>query len=204
MLCIVFRYYAASNNCEVLFSLSDLQKVTLRGDNIEGFQHSWVMVLSGLSKVPDLDVLEYCYFQQVKGFKPLSEDIAHYNREEEGSKDRSYEFLYDSVNKHLQRTGQHKMRDALSRGLAGSPTSPGASAPGKGKEGKGKERPCSRSAEAGKGLKACPFHTRGTCRDGKDCPMMHTGKPGAGGSSNGGSSKGSSKGSSNGQWSETC
>ncbi len=43
------------------------------------------------------------------------------------------------------------------------------------------------SAEAGKGVKACPFHKRGTCRDGKDCAMMHTGKPGAGGSSKGGS-----------------
>ena len=50
------------------------------------------MVLSGLSRVPDLGILEYCYVQQVRGFKPLSDDIARYNREEEGSKDRSYEF----------------------------------------------------------------------------------------------------------------
>ncbi len=70
----------------------------LRRDNIEGLHNTWVMALSGLSKAPDLDVLEYCYFQQVKGFRPLSEDIAHYNREEEGSKDRSYEYLFDSVN----------------------------------------------------------------------------------------------------------
>ena len=157
------------------------------------------MVLSGLSKTPDLDVLEYCYFQQVKGFRPLSEDIAHYNREEEGSKDRSYEYLYDSVNRHLQRTRQLKMREALSKGLTGNPTSPSAPGPPKGK---GKGRPRSSSAEAGKGLKACPFHKRGTCRDGKDCPMMHTGKPGGGGSSNGGRAKGSSKGSSKGHGKE--
>ena len=56
------------------------------------FQHSWVMVLSGPYKAPDFDVLEYCYFQQVTVSRPLSEDIAHYNREEEGSKDRSYEY----------------------------------------------------------------------------------------------------------------
>ncbi len=112
--------------------MTDLQKVTLRGDNIEGFQNSWVMVLSGLSKAPDLDVLEYCYFQQVKGFRPLSEDIAHYNREEEGSRDRSYEYLYDSVNRHFQRTRHLKMREALSKGLTGSPTSP--SAPGRRRE----------------------------------------------------------------------
>ncbi len=72
-----------------MFSLNDLQKVTLRGDNIEGFHNSWVIVLSGLSKAPDLDALEYCYFQQVQGSRPLSEDTAYYNREEEGSKDLS-------------------------------------------------------------------------------------------------------------------
>ncbi len=125
--------------------MNDLQKVTLRGDNIEGFQHSWVMVLSGLSETRDLDVLEYCYFQQVKGFRPLSEDTAHYNREEEGSKDRSYEYLFDSVNRHLQRTRQHKMREALSKGLTGNQTSPSAPGPPKGK---GKGRPRSSSAEA--------------------------------------------------------
>ena len=74
-----------ATNAEVLFNLNDLQKINLRGDNIEGFQNSWVMVLSGLSKTPDLDVLEHSYFQQVKGFRSQSEDIAHYNREEEGS-----------------------------------------------------------------------------------------------------------------------
>ena len=31
-----------------MFSWNGLQKVTLRGDNIEGFQNSWVMVLTGL------------------------------------------------------------------------------------------------------------------------------------------------------------
>ena len=98
-----FRHYATGKHAEVLFSLNDLQKVTLRGDNIEGFQHSWVMVLSGLSETRDLDVLEYCYFQQVKGFRPLSEDIAHYNREEAGSKVRSYEYLSASVNRSLHR-----------------------------------------------------------------------------------------------------
>ena len=85
-----FRYYATGKNAEVLIDLNDLQKVTLRGDSIEGLQASWAMVLSGLSKVPDLDVLDYCYSEQVKGFRPLSEDIAHYSREEEeGAMDHS-------------------------------------------------------------------------------------------------------------------
>ena len=69
----------------------------------------------------------------MKGFRPLSEDIAHYNREEEGSKDHSYEFLYDAVNRHLKRTRQHEMREALSKGLTGNQTSPGAPGLGRAK-----------------------------------------------------------------------
>ncbi len=94
------------------------------------------MVFSGLSKVPDLDVLAYRYFQQVKGFRPLSEDVAHSKREKEGSMDHSNEYLYDSVIRHLQRTKQHKMREALSNGLTGSPLSPSVPGPLKGKYGK--------------------------------------------------------------------
>ena len=126
--------------------MNDLQKVTLRGDNIEGLHNPWVMVLSGLSKTPDLDVLEYCYFQQVKGFRPLSEDIAHYNREEEGSKDPSYEYLYDTVNRHLQRTRQHKMWEALSKGQTGNPTSRSVPGPLQGEQ-RGRAKPGSALAQ---------------------------------------------------------
>ena len=86
------------------------------------------------------------------GFRPLSEDIAHYNREEEGSKGHSYEFLYDAVNRHLKRTRQHKMLEALSKGLMGNQTSPSALRLGNAIEGKGKDRQRSSSADAGKGL----------------------------------------------------
>ncbi len=55
LLSIVFRHYAAGRSAEVLFNLTDRQKVALRGDNIEEFHNPWVMVLSGLSKVPDPD-----------------------------------------------------------------------------------------------------------------------------------------------------
>ena len=117
----------------------------------KGSNTLWLTVLSGLSKFPDPDIFEHCYFQQLKGFRPMSEDIAHYNREEEGSKDRSYEFLCDAVDRHLKRTRQQKMREALSRGLLGNQASPSAPAPGKGTEGKGKDRQRSRSADAGNG-----------------------------------------------------
>ncbi len=38
-----------------------------------------------------------------------------------GSRDHSYEYLYDAVDRHLKRTRQQRMREALSMGAAGEP-----------------------------------------------------------------------------------
>ncbi|MCP3879628.1 MAG: hypothetical protein GY701_14740, partial [Sulfitobacter sp.] len=141
---VIVRYYATGKNAEVMFSLNDLQKVTLRGDNIENFQNTWEMVLGRLPRQPDPDVLLYCYHQQVKGFRPISEDIAHYNRVDDDHPDHSYEFLVDSVNRYLERTRTEKVREALSKGLllganadgnkkqGGPPGAPGPKGAGKG------------------------------------------------------------------------
>ena len=79
------------------------------------------MVLRSLSKPVDEEILEYLYYDQVKGMKMLSEDIAHYNRLEEGHPERSYDYLVKCVERQLRLTRQAKTRVALSRGLIGNP-----------------------------------------------------------------------------------
>ena len=68
LLAIVFRYYAAGNSAQVLYDLNHLQKLTLRGDNLESFQNTWTMVLSELSKPPDPDLLQTLYVRQLQHF----------------------------------------------------------------------------------------------------------------------------------------
>ena len=188
---LIFLYFATGKNAEVMFSLNDLQKITLKGDNIENFQNTWEMVLGRLPKNPDKDILQYCYHQQVKGFKPISEDIAHYNRVDEDHTDHSYDFLVDSVNRYLKRTRMEKVRDSLSKGLllgpnadkpqkqGGTPGAPGPSGKGGGKSKgdnkkgkKGKSRSSSvdsaKSKGGGKGSQSCWFHANGGCKKGED------------------------------------
>ncbi len=38
------------------------------------------MALPELATMPDKDTLQLVYYNQIKGFKPLSEDIGHYKR----------------------------------------------------------------------------------------------------------------------------
>ncbi|MCP4240798.1 MAG: hypothetical protein GY772_09590, partial [bacterium] len=196
---VIVRYYATGKNAEVMFSLNDLQKVTLRGDNIENFQNSWEMVLDRLPRRPDPDILLHCYHQQVKGFRPISEDIAHFNRVDDDHEDHTYEFLVNSVNRFLRRTRMEKVRDDLSKGLFHGPNAdkykqggpPGAPGPkGKGdkeKKGKGKGKGKSRSSSVdsaksgkggGKGSQTCWFHANGGCKKGAECNFSHA-KPSA-------------------------
>jgi hypothetical protein len=120
----IIKYYSTGRTAELMFCLNDLHKVQAKGGNLEGFQNTWIMVLKALPKMPDLEMIEYLYFQQVKGMRVLSEDVAHYNRQEIGHIDKSYDFLYRSVERHLRLTRQERTRNALSRGLIGNAIEP--------------------------------------------------------------------------------
>ena len=121
LLAIVFRYFAAGNSAQVLYDLTHLQKLTLRGDSPESFQNTWAMVLSELSKPPDPDLLQALCLRQLQCYKPLAEDIAHYKRAKHLlSGDYSYEYLWDAATRYLHMKREDHMRESLSRGLTGS------------------------------------------------------------------------------------
>ena len=44
---LISVWYYASSRGEAMYGLNELQRVELKGGNIEGFQNTWVMVLSG-------------------------------------------------------------------------------------------------------------------------------------------------------------
>ena len=67
-----------------MYELNDLQKIQAKGDNLESFHNTWIMVTSALQVMPSDDILEHLYDQQIKNMKVLSDDIAYYNRQERG------------------------------------------------------------------------------------------------------------------------
>ena len=75
-------------------------KVQIRSGNLEGFLNSWFLVLRGMKKEPDIEMMEITFFDAVKDHKSLAEDIAHYKRfgEESSHPDRSYEYLLRCAN----------------------------------------------------------------------------------------------------------
>ena len=131
LLRLIMNYYATSKHSEVVYSIRDLSSVQIKSGNVEGFQTSWDMILKGMKRSPDKETQEFLYYEAVKDFKGIAEDISHYERLEEGSGgDRSYEFLHESINRHIRIQRQQRMRKDITKALGNlSTTAPAAAGP---------------------------------------------------------------------------
>ena len=84
-----------NRTADAVYNFSDLQRVKMRNNQLESFRNTWNMVLTGMKKIPDADVLELLYFERIDRHPGISEDIAHYNRlDEDSGGGRSYQFLF--------------------------------------------------------------------------------------------------------------
>ena len=70
---------------------------------MEAFHNTWNLVLSELSVEPEPSLLQHWYFEQIKTFKPMSDDIAHYRRAkfEPGKPVCSFEWLWAASCRYL-------------------------------------------------------------------------------------------------------
>ena len=93
-----------------VYDVEDLLSVSLNNENLVMFLRNWDTVLSGIQKSPDEAFLEPLFHRQVKKCKSLQRDINIYERAAEGSAQRSYKFLYDAANAHVNRKRLEKNR----------------------------------------------------------------------------------------------
>ncbi|CAE7497332.1 NaCP60E, partial [Symbiodinium natans] len=115
---ILFRihnYFATNAQHGAVYDMEDLLSVTLLNENLLTFMRNWDTVLSGIPKTPEASFLEPLFHRQVKKVKALSHDINIYERALEGSKERSYSFLYDAANAHLNRKRLERNRERMAR-----------------------------------------------------------------------------------------
>ena len=136
-----------------------------------------------MKKPPPDDVLEHFYYEAIRDVAELSEDIAHYDRLDEGSGgDRSYQWLYQVVERRVRqkRTRQNmlEMQESLGSLEPIDPFRPWNvqvhAAParrGSEKGGQAKSEPALDSSNADKVCFA--FNQPGGCRFGDKCRYLH-------------------------------
>jgi hypothetical protein len=63
---MICKYYLTNKTSDLVYDITDLYKVRMKGNNAEGFQNTWIQVLTGMRRQPDPEVLELLYFQCVE------------------------------------------------------------------------------------------------------------------------------------------
>ena len=94
----IIKYFATNRACEILFNINGQAACKIRNSSLDGFINCWDCILQGMREPPNETQLEFMLYEAIRLHPDSKEDIARYDRIEEGSGgDRSYQFLHKCV-----------------------------------------------------------------------------------------------------------
>ena len=101
-LLMIHKYFSTGRKHGAVYDIEDLMAVTLANDDLRGFITRWDAVIAGMTSEPDTMWKQAYFHNAIKDFKPLSHDLAVYDRTPEGEPNRSYEFLMKAARDYLE------------------------------------------------------------------------------------------------------
>ena len=139
---LMFEHYFKTNEeAGSLYSIEDLLKVQLSGDDLSTFIHNWESVIAGLNHQPEETTLRDILLRQLRSSGKLKFDLEVYDRAKEGSEQRTYEYLVKCVKELLTRDRSRKNRNAIAKAHGakfGAPAPAEATTP----RGRSQDKPC--------------------------------------------------------------
>ena len=151
-LLMTHKHFSTSGKHGAVYDIEDLMAVTLVNDDLRSFITRWDAVIAGETSEPDVMWKQSYFHNAIKNFKPLSHDLAVYDRTPEGEPNRSYDFLMKAARDYLERKRLEKMRQATKKSLSGKKDAAAATP---------------RPSSAGKGTGICYDFQAGKCTRGK-------------------------------------
>ena len=83
-LLMIHKHFSTSRKHGAVYDIEDLMAVTLVNDDLRGFITRWDAVIAGMTSEPDMMWKQAYFHNAIKNFKPLSHDLAVYDRTPEG------------------------------------------------------------------------------------------------------------------------
>ena len=102
-LLMIHKHFSTSRKHGAVYDIEDLMAVTLVNDDLRGFITRWDAVIAGMTSEPDMMWKQAYFHNAIKNFKPLSHDLAVYDRTPEGEPNRSYDFLMKAARDYTSR-----------------------------------------------------------------------------------------------------
>ena len=155
---MIHKHFSTSRKHGAVYDIEDLMAVTLVNDDLRGFITRWDAVIAGMTSEPDMMWKQAYFHNAIKNFKPLSHDLAVYDRTPEGEPNRSYDFLMKAARDYLERKRLQTMRQATKKSVSGKRDATPAP---------------TRPSSAGKAPGICYDFQAGKCTRGKDCRYKH-------------------------------
>ena len=190
---ILFRMYQHFRISEAegsVLDFQDLMQVRMKNDDLRTFLTDWEMVLTGMARIPDEDILEAMFKSQVQRHPGLREHMAYYDRLHIGHVDRSYGALVAAVRQYLEARRRNKTREEMSRSMGGGRALVVTNARSQDKTSR-KKGSCYQWTKMGKCARGerCPYaHDANSRGDGRGATLARRGVSNRGSSSRGASS----------------
>ena len=158
---LMFEHYFKTNEeAGSLYSVEDLLKVQLSGDDLATFIHNWESVIAGLNHQPEETTLRDILLRQLRCSGKLKFDLEVYDRAKEGTEKRTYEYLVTCVKDLLARDRTRNNRKAIAKAHGAKFGAPAPSTAPNTPRGRSQDKPCY-------------AFQRGKCPRGDTCPYKH-------------------------------
>ena len=165
----VFQEYKLDEERGTLFDLTDLMAVRMKDDrHMEAFIDVWDDTVHNMKEPLPESVVEVLFFEQIKRSSVLASEVAEYNRAPRGDHRHSYQFLYDSAVRHVNRQLNERNRAAKLDHLRGKPTHGTPALPAK----EARDEDDFEAALPAKDLPCYDF-AKGKCSRGNECKYSH-------------------------------
>eukprot|EP00439_Symbiodinium_sp_Y106_P048859 s4496_g6.t1 len=113
---LMFEHYLKTNEeAGSLYSVEDLLKVPLSGDDLRTFIHNWESVIAGLNHQPEETTLRDILLRQLRNSSKLRFDLEVYDRAKEGTEQHTYKYFVKCVKELLARERTRKNRTAIAK-----------------------------------------------------------------------------------------
>eukprot|EP00972_Heterocapsa_arctica_P042175 6216731-Heterocapsa_arctica.AAC.1 len=126
---IIYAHFQMSPNMDFSYRISDLTELKWHGDHsIPSFLYLWRQIVMRMKIQLPTEMLMDTLHSKMEGSKLMENDLAHFNRQDEGHPDRSYEYLLNVMDKNIGIQQQAANREANTKairaghlGLKGAP-----------------------------------------------------------------------------------
>ena len=157
------QFFKTNEAAGSLYSVEDLLKVKLTGDDLSTFIHNWESVIAGLNHQHEETTLRDILLRELRNSNKLKFDLEVYDRAKEGEEKHTYGYLVKCVKELLERERTRSNRTAIARAHGARYGAPAYD-----------EKPKAPTTPRGRDEKRlCFAFQRGKCPRGKTCPFEH-------------------------------